>query len=258
MILCKPNLPEGSVKAVAASGEYSYITDELKKLGITVVTTAPHTRLPYPERFHTDLQLSHYSKGKILVSSNTTMAEDNIVKKLTNISANTNVNINIKKSMSLLGNKYPYNICFNSVVIDNKLICNVKFTAKEIIKEFSKPNCKIINTKQGYSKCSTAVVNSNAVITTDESIFKVCKKNNIDVLKITPQFIRLPYYNYGFIGGCCTKLSKDILAFTGSVKNHPDYILMRSFLQNYGVYILELSNKPLLDIGGIFPLTESI
>ena len=83
MILCKPNLPEGPVKAVAASGEYSYITDELKKLGITVVTTAPHTRLPYPERFHTDLQLSHYSKGKILVSSNTTTAEDNIVKKLT-------------------------------------------------------------------------------------------------------------------------------------------------------------------------------
>ena len=78
VILCKPNLPEGPVKAVAASGEYSYITDELKKLGITVVTTAPHTRLPYPERFHTDLQLSHYSKGKILVRSVRTRSGKNL------------------------------------------------------------------------------------------------------------------------------------------------------------------------------------
>ena len=257
MTLCKPNLPENSVKVVVASGEYSYITDELKKLGIAVVTTAPHIRLPYPERFHTDLQLSHYSKGKILVSNNITMAEDNIVKKLTIVSADTGVDINIQKSTSFLGNKYPHNICFNNVVMDNKLICNVKFTAKEIIKEFSKPGCKIVNTKQGYSKCSIAVVNSNAVITSDEAIFKACKKNDMDVLKITPGFINLPYYNYGFIGGCCAKLSKDILAFTGNIKNHPDYILIKSFLQNHGVHILELSNKQLLDIGSIFPLTES-
>ena len=229
MTLCKPNLPENSVKVVVASGEYSYITDELKKLGIAVVTTAPHIRLPYPERFHTDLQLSHYSKGKILVSNNITMAEDNIVKKLTIVSADTGVDINIQKSTSFLGNKYPHNICFNNVVI----------------------------TKQGYSKCSIAVVNSNAVITSDEAIFKACKKNDMDVLKITPGFINLPYYNYGFIGGCCAKLSKDILAFTGNIKNHPDYILIKSFLQNHGVHILELSNKPLLDIGSIFPLTES-
>ena len=100
------------------------------------------------------------------------------------------------------------------------------------------------------------VVNDNAIITADNGIFYSCKKHGFDALKIRPGYVVLPNYDYGFIGGCCCKLNYDILAFTGKVCEHPDYEKIKSFLHNYRINILELTNKPLLDIGSMIPITQ--
>ena len=44
---------------------------------------------------------------------------------------------------------------------------------------------RILHTNQSYAKCSSAVVGENAIITSDESIYRVCIENKIDVLKIS-------------------------------------------------------------------------
>ncbi len=81
-------------------------------------------------------------------------------------------------------------------------------------------------------------------------------KNGIDVLMVEQGDVRLYGYSYGFIGGCCGKISKDILAFTGKLILHRDCDRIKSFLRNYNIYSLELSNKPLTDVGSIFPVIQ--
>ncbi len=242
-----PNLPLNQVTDVIVSGEYSYIIDELNKLGISTIITAPSIDLPYYERYHPDMQCSYYKKGTLAVSNNNPYFANSIAM----------CGIHINRTDTKLIPNYPHNISFNHVIIGNKIICNEKYTDKKILEYCKKNNLKIINVKQGYTKCSTVVVNENAVITSDPSIYNSCIKNDIDVLKIDSGYISLYGYDYGFIGGCCGKLSNDILAFTGKINGHKNYKNIKSFLHNHGVYISELSNKPLLDIGSIIPFKEA-
>jgi len=249
MKFCKPNLPTDNVNTVIVSGEYSYIIRELRNLGVNSITTSPNNLLPIPERYHADMQCSYYCAGKIAISSYS--CNSIFVKNLTKIG------LKITKLEVNLNNKYPNNVWFNHLVLNNKIICNKKYTPSQILEYCSDNSKKIINVNQGYTKCSTAVVSDNAIITSDTGIATACKKYGLDVLKIRCGYILLPYYNYGFIGGCCGKLSDCTLAFTGKIKQHPDYNNIKSFLLNHQINILELSNKPLLDIGSILPLIEN-
>lgn len=226
------------------SGEYLYITSKLNELGIDVITTSPIKNLPYYERFHSDMQCSYYKAGYIFLTKSSEY--------MFNILTNKNISVEILNTD--VKAKYPNNILFNNLIIKNKILCNIKYTSKEILKHCKENNFDIIDTKQGYTKCSTAVVSENAVITADNNIYIKCIENKIDVLKINYGGINLYGYDYGFIGGCCGKISNDILAFTGKISEHKDYKEIKSFMRNYNVYALELSNKPLNDIGGIIPV----
>lgn len=242
-----PNLPENQVTDVIVSGEYFYVINELNKLGVSTVITSPSIDLPYYERYHPDMQCSYYKKGTLAIPKNKPHFANDIAR----------CGIHIEQTNTELIPNYPYNISFNHLIIGNKIICNKKYTNREIISYCKENKFRIINVKQGYTKCSTAVVTENAIITSDTTIYNNCIKNNIDALKIDSGYISLYGYDYGFIGGCCGKLSSDILAFTGKISEHKNFENIKSFLRNYGVYILELSNKPLLDIGSIIPFKEA-
>ena len=116
----------------------------------------------------------------------------------------------------------------------------------------------IYATAQGYTRCAAAIVDQNSVITADMGLSMVLKRAGLTVLEIQPGAIRLPGYPYGFIGGCCGLIAPNQLAFTGSLGFHPDSQKIKSFLQERGVQWIELTNEPLLDIGGIIPITERV
>lgn len=242
---CNPNLPTSAVTDVVISGEYSYIKSELNKLGVSTITTQPSLCLPFYERYHPDMQFSYYKKGNAVINQNTPILADKL--------AGIGVKLNYTYSSNL--REYPYTIYYNHIVMDDFLICNVKYTDKYVYNYCCLNDFKIINAKQGYTKCSTAIVSNNAIITADTGIYNSCK-NYLDVLKIDSGFISLYGYDYGFIGGCCGKLDKDILAFTGKVSDHKNYNDIKAFLNNHSINILELSNKPLVDIGSIIPIKQ--
>ena len=150
-----------------------------------------------------------------------------------------------------LRDKYPYDILYNAAVIGDFVICNEKYTAKEIIEEYTRIGKKILNVRQGYAKCSIAVVGDNAAITADEGIYKVLTKNNINTLKIETGSVRLKTLPYGFIGGCSGLLHKGLLAVNGNIDNHPQGDLIRDFCANNGTEILCLNKDDLYDIGSI-------
>ena len=143
---------------------------------------------------------------------------------------------------------YPRDIGLNAAVVGDYLICNVKYTDETVLEHAD----KIIDVKQGYAKCSVCMVDENSIITSDAGIYSAAKKNNIEVLLISKGHITLDGYNYGFIGGCSGLISKNKLAFTGSIAVHPDYEKIKKFCEGRGVEIVSLSNEKLYDYGSMF------
>lgn len=156
----------------------------------------------------------------------------------------------VYKSSSTLQTKYPYNILLNSLSIDNLFVHSLKFTDTNLLLLAS--NKKLINVNQGYSKCSTCIVNNHAIITSDVSIAKALTLENIDVLLIPPGDILLPGLNYGFIGGATGLLQDNVLAFYGHLDHYLYGKEILRFLNKHRVEPVFLRNGKLIDRGSIF------
>ncbi len=238
-----PNLPSSSVKYVISGADNSII-NAFNSLGIHVIPTYPCGILPMPEQMHADMQCIHTGDNRITVLENC----HDLIKALMELGFEVTA---YKKPVFP---EYPHNVALNACISGDKLICNTKTVAEEIFALF--PENKIIHTKQGYTKCSCAVVSNNAIITSDENIAKACADAKIDCLKIRSGYIELKGFDYGFIGGCCGKISKDILCFCGELNTHPDCENIMAFMRNYKAFPESLCSGALNDIGGILPVIE--
>ncbi|MFT5875359.1 MAG: hypothetical protein ACI8WT_004342 [Clostridium sp.] len=160
------------------------------------------------------------------------------------------LNYKVLKSNSALQSKYPYNICLNSLSINNLFVHSVNFTDTNLL-SLSKEK-KIINVNQGYTKCSTCIVNDHAIITSDVSIAKALILEKIDVLLIPPGDILLPGLNYGFIGGATGLLECNVLAFYGHLDHYLYGKEVLNFLNKHRVEPVFLRDGKLIDRGSIF------
>ncbi|MCQ4022050.1 MULTISPECIES: DUF6873 family GME fold protein [unclassified Ruminococcus] len=239
-----PNLPQRKIKAAIVSPQYCCITDELKRLGINVIESIESVDLPYSERYHADMQVHNFSETLYFLRNSCSVLKNKLE------ALNPKANIIIEKACPSC--KYPHNISLNGAFIGDKYICNIRHSNKELLRLYIENGVQIIDANQGYAKCSTAVVSHNAIITDDEAIFSKCNnQTDIDILKVSKGSVMLDGYDYGLIGGCCFKLDKNTLAFCGDYSKHSDFKNIKSFCKNHGVELIKLSNKPLLDIGGI-------
>jgi len=164
------------------------------------------------------------------------------------------LNINIIIGKSILNPTYPYDIAYNSARVGDYLFCNEKYTDIEIIQYCKTNNIKILNTKQGYAKCSICIVSDNAIITSDKNIFNLAEQNKIDVLLTDDRNIKLKGYKNGFIGGTTGLLENNLLAVNGNIKLHTNYKEIKIFCSKHNVEIISLSNEELEDVGSIIKL----
>ncbi len=160
------------------------------------------------------------------------------------------LNYKVHKSKVTLQRNYPHNICLNSLSIGNLLVHSTNFTDANLL-ELSKHK-KLINVKQGYTKCSTCIVNDCAIITSDISIAKALTPEKIDVLLIPPGDILLPGLNYGFIGGATGLIEDKVLAFYGHLDHYLYGKEILGFLKKHSVEPAFLRNGKLIDRGSIF------
>lgn len=156
----------------------------------------------------------------------------------------------IYKSNSTLKMEYPSNICLNSLSIRNLFVHFIKFTDTNLLSIVK--DKKLINVKQGYTKCSTCIVNDNAIITSDVSISKALSLQKIDVLLIPPGDILLPGLNYGFIGGATGLIEDNVLAFYGHLDHYLYGKEVLAFLKKHKVEPAFLRDGKLIDRGSIF------
>lgn len=233
-----PNLPENKIKKIICNNIYG-----ISIPGIEIIPTKPLGNLPKPEQAHADMQIVH-------IGDNTFICPPLLQKYYADMLPDADIISGKSNPVS----DYPLNVCYNVCIIENAILCKTDVTDEVILKEAKNRGYRIINTRQGYSKCSVCILNEKAVITADRNIYSVLKESGFDVLLISPGNILLPGYDYGFIGGCCGKLSKDMLYFYGDVSRHPDYEKILEFSHKYGVDILFDNSFPLTDIGSIIPL----
>lgn len=215
----------------------------LERLNFKVLPCPPNNCLYEAICGHPDILLNKIDKTTLLVHKQM----DNYFIELLAKS-----NINVILSHNSLGNEYPRNIILNAINLETIFVHNIKYTDLNLMEMVK--NKKLVNTNQGYTKCSTALVNEMAIITSDTSIASALREENLDVLLIPSGDILLPGLDYGFIGGCCGLLNSNTLAFYGDLHYYAYGREIHNFLEKHNVTPVFLRKGKLIDRGSIISL----
>lgn len=146
--------------------------------------------------------------------------------------------------------KYPNDVLFNAVELDDHLFCLEAHTSKLIKKYVENKELELVNVRQGYAKCSTCIVDDHSIITADTGICNVAQSHGFDVLKISPGHIDLDGCSYGFIGGSSGADDENVF-FSGSLELHPDGQRIIDFCRSHGKNAISLSDDRLYDVGSL-------
>lgn len=247
--LACPHIPHTPVAGMVVSGQLpaeSSIT--LKKMGIRCLSTIGIPTLEGALAFHPDMQLMHLSEGVVVGAPN---LDTSFITSLREWGMEVHFGERIPSA------PYPWDIPYNAAIIGHLAVLHVKYADPVVIRWLEKTGKKLIPVKQGYAKCSIAIVNSEAIITADAGIAGALEGAGLDVLKITPATsILLPGFSHGFIGGACGLISENEMVFSGSLEVFEEGEVIAEFLSKHGVRPISLSESPLLDVGSFVPLTS--
>lgn len=236
-----PVLNAERIKSCLIGEKYMAEIADLKALEVDCITIPRGNNLDEEIAFHADINAFNCG-NKILIINESVAGE------LGTITGYDVVTCSGVKS------PYPWDIKLNCAFLGNKLIGNTKYLAEEIKVFCTENNIEIIHSNQGYTKCSLAIVNENAVITEDSGLASLLKNYQIDVLKIEKGYIYLSDTHYGFIGGASGKISANEMYFSGDLSKHPDFTRITAFLEKYNIQPIYNKNRKLNDFGGFIPL----
>jgi hypothetical protein len=156
--------------------------------------------------------------------------------------------INVSKGSVPVGPKYPHSALYNAVVTDKYFIHNLKLT--DVNLKHAAEGRKLIDVKQGYTRCSLLPLKNNCFITSDEGINKKLLSEGLEVQLVKPNCTQLPGEEYGLFGGT-SGISGNRIFILGNLKYFPEGSKVKSCLENLNYEIIELYNGPLYDGGSI-------
>ena len=220
------------------SGKRPEYADKLRHFGYQIIPSETVSCFIDYERDHTDMQCL--------------IIEDNafILSRCQKLAKSLEDNYKIVLCGEHISGKYPANIPLNICIVGKNLIGRLDSVDPKVLEFCKKRDYRLINVRQGYTKCSCAVVSNNALITSDNGIFNSLKETKIEVLKIEEGRVELSDSVSGFIGGASGYHDHRIY-FTGNIRLHPDYQRIKAFCDKHHTEIISLSEEPLWDIGGI-------
>ena len=241
-----PFIPKKRANTIIIDGRVDLDSrGKLQKLGLNIIPTIKCKEVSKPISYHPDIVMHPINYNTLIIAPNVFDYYEELF---------YGMDIKIIKGDTQLAKNYPMDIAYNVGRIGNFAIHNLKYMDEKLKFYLKKEGLEFINVKQGYTKCSMAIIDENAVITADYPIYEKLKKIGFDTLLIEPGFIQLEGYTYGFIGGTCGNLSKEEMVFSGKFIDHPDKAKILSFLKKYNKKILWLSNTKVQDIGTIISL----
>lgn len=221
------------------------IEASLTSLGIDLIKTVRCPELYEAVDGHPDMQLMHIGGKRIILAPNVFESMAPVFEKK---------GFAVTKGATWLVRNYPGNIAYNVLRMGNFAFHNTKYTDAEIVRELEKENVKLIHVSQGYTKCSTCILDSRTIVTSDLKLSKTVEKYGIESLLIKPGGIELKNLNYGFIGGACGLISEKHIAFTGTLEALEDGNRVIEFLNNREFEITALWKEKPVDYGSIIPI----
>ena len=222
------------------------IADALRTLGFSVRALPCDSRLATPVRSHADMLMLPVGKVVFTSSEYFSVAED-IFKALESLG------YEIVSCNAEIRSDYPHDVAFDALVLKSAIIARLDSLPDEVKAHAANMGISLLDSKQGYAKCSAVSVGESAIITADNNIARAAEAAGADALLISaaPEVIRLDGYDYGFIGGA-SGVIEDTVYFTGDISSHPDAERIAEFCNAHEKKIISLSSEPLNDAGGIF------
>jgi hypothetical protein len=247
--LFTPYIPNCRIsKAIIAGNASKEILISLSILGISPLTTEPIDSLLPSLSMHPDMQLVNIFEDVFVYAPG-------ISEKL--LESLKNEGFTLIPGHTRLRSNYPYDIAYNCAIVGKYAFLNLRYTDPKLLEMLKKCNIKMIPVKQGYAKCSAAILNSEAIITADPVIHKKALAENIDSLLVPPQKnIILEGFNYGFIGGSSGLISGHELAFFGNFETLDSAGEIKKFMTKHGVNPISLSDENIKDLGSLIPLSS--
>ena len=226
---------------VILSYRHPEFVQRLRALGYhTIPSETLRTQVPY-ECDHADLQC-------LIINDTAFVAEDCSALKKVLSSRYTTVSC----AKDIRG-RYPKNVALNAVLLEKYIICKIDSLDPAIREYCARQGYTIVNVRQGYTKCSCAVVGDHAIITADKGIYNSLRElNKISVLLIGEGSVRMDGTTYGFIGGASGyNPVNNTIYFCGNILRHPDGDRIISFCNDHSVKAISLTEEELIDIGGM-------
>lgn len=240
----KPHLPQGEVRQIIIGEKYKNVLENaLFEQNIVPIWLKNNDFVDERLSGHCDLMAVHLGGNRLA-------AQSSVINNCKLIN-----NIELICTENPMQPEYPHDVGLNICIVGEKLIYNPKSANAQIISQFggTKLCCK-----QGYTKCSTCVVDENSIITSDNKIAAVVSATGMDVLQVSDKIVALDGFEHGFIGGASFKISRNKMAFTGVIADVCERSRIERFLNERDIAPVYLTNAPMFDIGSAIPITEEI
>lgn len=241
MFIENPNLPKSGVTLAVI--QKTTAADKLTACGIKLLHPIKNSRLANEVSSHPDMLLFHAGGRLIFLEPEQ--------KELAAALAEEGFEVRFTKPLS---GEYPKDIALNIAAGRDFALGLLEHNCPAAKTALEAHGRALINTRQGYAKCSLCFVTERAFITEDSGIAALLQSRGFDVLNISKGDIFLSGSHYGFFGGCAGKISENTLAVNGSLSYHRDGDRIAEFAKKHGVEILQLTGGKITDIGGILPL----
>ena len=212
--------------------------------GFSVIPLPAFSRLSEPVASHPDMLIFPF-EGTLFVHKEYYKEAHSVVDEIVALSGHSLLLIETEVSP-----KYPHDVALNLFCLGSNIFGKANTVPKTLRDYAQQRGYGIINTKQGYAKCSTVLLGNNAIVTADRSIQAAADKIGTDVLFVSASGVALPPYAYGFLGGASGYCNNTVY-FCGDITLHPDAQSITSFCQKYNRTIVCLSDEPLTDMGSI-------
>ena len=217
---------------------------KLKELGLEPISLPPFGKIAAPVEAHPDMLV--YRQGNaLLVPAEYLDANRRLFSAL---------GCDVLGIDAPFGPVYPEDVRLNALAVGH----TVYGLARGVCREIRESAPRFVAVRQGYTRCSAAVVAERAVITADAGLAEALRRDEVDVLLIMPGHIMLPGYDTGFIGGSGGLIRKGLYGFFGRIESHPQYDEMACFAEAHGTALLSLCDGVLTDWGGLVSLPRTL
>ncbi|MBE7046840.1 MAG: hypothetical protein E7396_05425 [Ruminococcaceae bacterium] len=238
-----PHLPFTNPRAVIINPNVnSEIISFFKERNIDIIYSKKAECINSSVAYHPDIQIAHID-DRLYVSAPEFF--DYYKEKL------SLYGVNVLRGNRSIQSNYPDDIAYNVLRVGETSFAKNKYTDEVCLFHLNSLNIKIIDVAQGYAKCNVCVIDKNSIITSDASIYKMAKENNVDALLISPGDIKLSGFEYGFIGGASFMLNKNTLCFLGDISHHKDYDKILDFVKKRSIDVLIISREKAEDFGSV-------